>query len=566
MLTNVLLFFSALLIGPISFVTVSSAELANTEADSSAFYFHHWDLHLDSSVKHATEGLWRSRRSEETDLEAELEKFSELDIIPQRWRGGRHAYRNGHDTPESLAEYWVAPVENGWEAIVIDEITNDTELRKIAGQALIRARELAPDLHIAVYVVPSIYGEELVNGLYKAADRILIEAYHKNSRYDYSRIEERYNSAIEHDLVDKSLIVLGVRKPWITSRRELRRQLHFTRYTFPEMPGIAVFGNTSEQMSEWLELELERFYSQPVLHVDELAHSKLNVTNIGGKPSPPAVVSLNARKPARESDEVIEIQPLQPGESFEIDPNNDVNAVATEFKENYTVLGKPLLWDREPSYLRFGADHTWTESVSSNVKSSQINEEDWSFSVPDNGENPESAALSIPSSKKEGFELKTRFEVMKMQQYGRIHLSLETEQGESSIELSLYRGDGENEGYWELTTTDEAGNICSEGVPVGTNKGDDLRLRLLYDAKVGFVRAAFYDESGENKLWDTGELPLSAPIQVDKIRFRVRDDGDSHKLKWNEETGGMQLQSSTAGSGGRLIMNVSDIEWAVLKK
>ena len=97
----------------------------------------------------------------------------------------------------------------------------------------------------------------------------------------------------------------------ITTPQEMRRQLHFTRYNFPKMPGVAFF-SSMEPLYPMLNELLRQFYIGPVLRIEVLESGQVRIENIGGDDAPAARVKIRAGAQAAKILE-IDVPPLAVG-------------------------------------------------------------------------------------------------------------------------------------------------------------------------------------------------------------------------------------------------------------
>lgn len=519
------------------------------------FLFHHWSL--QHQPKYATGALVRDG--------ADIEYWSGKGVVAQRWRGGRWAYVQGFDTPERLADHWLAPSEFVWPGIVIDEITGQPDSRDVMGEALLIARERRPDLYIAAYVVPHISREKLVAGLREGADLVLIEAYETSARSGYARVASRWESAVTHDLVDKSIVALGLSQTWITTPQELRRQLHFIRYHSPEAPGVGFFGEAPRDLYESIDEYLGNYFAGPSLRAEVVESGRLRVENIGGRESPAAEVR-SFLGPDQEY-WTVSVPPLVSGGSFMSDESQPGAIPWTEFREEgYQVLGPPLLWDKEWPELRPGALDPWpfAGSPARSVTVDFSEDPGLNYSVNQSGDpgydgNREGAWLPIPDTVGDSVAFQFDLALETVGRYGRIAVGLGRGNGQSQLDFELYRNDGEPGAYALFSARNEDGLLVREDIAVLLMAGDRHRLVAAYSPG-RYVRARIVGLDG-GTVWDTGRLPLAGLARFDRVRFGVTA-GEGSLLEWDAAAENLQLRGQFPNSNFRIQGRVEAFEVA----
>lgn len=511
-----------------------------------SFYFHHWQLQLEEPLTHATEGLWLSRWSPGTTLAEELTLWRERGVIAQQWRGGRWAYENGFETPEKLAEHWRAGRQGGFQGIVIDEITVDEAQRRVAGAALLELAASDPDLHVAVYIAPGITEGVLAEGLRRGADRVLIETYQGSAISDYGLIGRRWASAIEHDLAEKSLVVLGLGPEWITTARELRRQLHHVRYHFPEMNGIAFFGNLDELhpgFAAEIDALLGLFYTRPVLRVERSEGGALVFCNIGAVASPPIELALGAAA-GESSPRTLAVPALAVNASAHLDAGAVSPEHLTVLGADWTVLGPPSAWGAEPDSLRAGAGEPWPDRE----------ETPWfseAFASPWQGADATEAIFPWPGTADAGFQVELELVPHRIPygvRYGFDWGHDDTFSGPGiALDLARRQDGAGTRVYFTLLTRSGAGWVGREDIalPVEPNERYQVRVQSRED---GAVRVAIQSHDSDRG-WHTGWLPGPPALSVDRMRLSDRDPRDSSVLQWDESAQRLVMISDPQKTG-----------------
>jgi len=519
-----------------------------------SLHFHHW--HLDPSLKYATEGMMN-------DVD-KLDYWRTRGVRVQRWTGGIWAYKTKKvQTPQALAVYWSNPLEAGWPGIVIDEFGAGGEVDEILGQALIETRKRSPGIYLAPYTV-SAGGEQKMRGLRDAADRVLVETYCSHGAYGYSTKQKRVEAVIEHVREDKLLAALAFGE-WITTPQELRRQLHFTRYTFPRMPGVAFFHAMQPTYSA-LNEHLRHFYVDPVVRAEVVGEGQVRFENIGGADSPAIQAQVRAQgPPPRILD--IDVPALGVGESHVVSVSGKDLQPVTAYRDGCFVLGPPLLWDKEPAEHRPGATTAWPAAppIAGSVRLTFAEQPKLKLQYDTSGKpgydgNVSGAIFPVPPTEERSFELQFDLETIRTWFYGSIQVSLVSNHGKSKLDLNLYRGDHEPGPYFQLSVTNEDGIIVRERMAYMIEPRKNYRLIVRYK-RASYVRVAIQDRDS-NTLWDTGEIPISGSLQLDQLRLSVRS-GPTSDLRWDEEHEAMFLRG-TIGPKYPLSGYVDNVEVSAL--
>ncbi len=507
-------------------------------------HLHYWEAH--PILKYITEG-----RVSEKD---QLAYWTDRGVVGQRWRGGKWAYERAQKrTEESLGDYWAEPYREGWPGIVIDEFTSSEELNEILGRGLLAARKEEPNVYLAVYTT-GWGGQDQLRSFREAADRVLIEVYDTDATYGYNRILKRCRPAQENGLGDKALAVLGIGEALgaevcaITTPQELRRQLHFTRYHYPAMPGVAFFSRM-EPLYPALNDQIRHFYINPVLRVEELENGQFRIENIGSDRSPATQVKLRAKDKRGQTIEC-DVPSLAIGQQHLTSAADRKLQAVTEYRPDCYVLGPPALWDQEPAEFRPNAKAPWPGlgQVFSRVEETfdarpplQI-EYDTSGIEGYEG-NVTAASYAIPATQRRACELRFDLHPVRTGFYGKIHIGLLERGGKSQLDLSLYRGDYQAGVYVQVTVKNVNGLTVKERLAQVVESGRTYHLKARYEPQ-GYVRVAIVDQ-GRKVLWDTGEIPTYGEVTFDQVRFGVRS-GRGSKLEWDRTRKAMLLCGTTS--------------------
>lgn len=488
-------------------------------------YFHHWDMH--PSLLYVTEGLVGKKE--------ELDYWADRGVLAQRWCGAAWPAEAGIKTPQYLSENWGDACRQGWPGIVIDEFGGGDADDEMRGHALVEARKLQPKAHIAAYTL-SIIGKRKIDAFRSAADCVLVEAYVGHAGYGYGRIQETYDTAATNGLTEKSLVALGLGSEWITTPIELRRQLHFIRYRYPDMPGVAFFGVATPLYSALNSL-IEEFYLGPVLRVEAAESGLLRVQNIGGSDSPSTKVTI--RLGNRFSTKRIAVPPLVAGQSREIAFAGKSAHPVSEFREGCFILGPPLLWDKEPANFRRDATAPWPKLMRtvSTLKEAFAVEPQWETEFNSSGKesihaNVAAASFPITSTERRGCELRFDLKLTQPGHYGHFQVSLSGGQGKSLLELSFYRGDHESAPYPKVLIKNPCGFAVEERIAAAMEVNKPYQFVVSYvPESQGFVRVAIRQRGGQ-KVWDSGAIPTYGDLTFDRLRFGILN-GSGSALRWD---------------------------------
>ena len=520
-------------------------------------HFHYWDVH--PSLEYITEGMVNDKD--------QLGYWADRGVIAQRWAGGKVAHAKwGKKTPGQLAEYWVGPFRDGWPGVVIDEFMAGGDGDEVLGRGLIEARKLEPKMYLAPYTV-TVSGQQKVRGFREAADRVLIEAYEGHAGYAYSRILNRCKPAAESGLVQKAIVALGIGEALgkgdcaITTPQELRRQLHFTRYNFPNMPGVAFFSGMKPLYPALNEL-LRRFYIGPVLRAEVLESGRVRIENIGGDDAPAARVKIRAGAQAAKIME-IDVPPLEAGAQRVVSVAGEALRPVTEYGSGCMILGPPLPWDKEPAEYRPNATAEWPAAgpIAASVKEAFDTQPQLELAYDTSGKkgydgNVSSASYPIPPTERRACQLQFDLHSIDTRHYGSISVGLVEEDGKSRLNLSLYRGDYEPGAYLQVSLVNLDGLLVNERIGLIIEPKRTYRLKARYEP-AGYVRVAILDDSGQ-KLWDTGEIPTFGEMTFDRVGFGIRS-GEGSALEWDPQRKAMLLRG-TIGPQYVTSGNVDNLE------
>ncbi len=501
-------------------------------------HFHSWGM--SPVFKYLTEGMVDKKR-------AELEYWTDRGVIGQHWKGGRcYNEPNNLQSKEKIVTGWTEAYKRGYPGILIDELGGlgdvvDEHLSK----GVLWTHQAEPNLYIAAYAV-KIASEKMGDGLRQAADRVLMECPERNASRGYSRITSRYDSAVEHGMADKALVSLYITPYGATTPQEVRRQINFTRYTYPDMPGIAFYGGGSLRMTKVFNKLIEQYYIGPVLRCELSGSGRLVVKNIGGMDAPATEIKL--QKAGSKEVSKIKVPVLMVDENYAVQSRIAGKGlqIVTEYVDGCMVLGELLLWDKEPAYFRPNAAAKWPGG-----KSIVSAKEDFS-SKPE-------LEIEKDKSGKDGFDGNiiagfysiepTDFKACQVQfdiriadgnTAGAIETGLSEKEGFSHLNLRLDRRAGQSQIYCtaSIDTAKEVSFMAVERVGLALEAEKVYRMKVRYEP-AGFIRLAILDEAGA-KLWDTGEVSTDGPAKFDQVRFGVRS-GQGSAIEWDAKQKAMKL-------------------------
>ncbi len=529
-------------------------------------HFHYWDSNPDLACITAA-------MVNEQEI---LDYWADRGVIALQWAGGicdlskRGGISNAdNNTLDSIAQNWVNPYREGFPGIVIDEFGSGGEVNQFLGRALVKARELEPKSYFAVYCV-SVGDAQVVESLRHAADLVLVEAYEGRAAYAYSWIKGRTQTAVDRGLANKTLVALGIGDSWISTAQELRRQLHFTRYTFPEMPGVAFFGSNRALTPALNEL-LRQFYIGPVLRVatsPEDGACRVEVRNIGTADASSAQVHLQTEDQPPKTIE-LHVPPLAVNRTYVARIAEQHAQPITEYRERCPILGPPLLWDKEPPQMRPNATTPWPTpgAVTIAAADSFDAEPPLEFEYDTSGKegydgNVSAASYALPPTHSRACELRFDLRLVRNSFYGGISLALEDHNGQSQAKLRLWRSDHQPGVYMTVSLCNDDGVTAHESPALIIAPDTGYRIKLVYHPQ-GYVRFAISDESG-TPLWDTGEIPTYGPMQFDRLRFGV-ESGDGCSLEWNDQQRAMFLRGMSPNSSYVISGYLDNVEFIVFQ-
>jgi hypothetical protein len=546
-------------------------------------HFHYWDLatwNRRADLTFVTEGLLIVPRG--TPAAPAVEYWTDRGVIPQRWKGGTTAWKQlGKAHPDEstaqvnkrLVDYYVAGLDAGYPGFVIDEFTSGKDADGVpivehVGKAVGLTRERRPEANIAIYSVGAVAkkGTNKLDG-FMAADRILIESYlwrplgsiASLQTVDYGRHRQRWGQAVDSGVSGHSLLALclGGRanhynaNNGITTPRELRRQLHWVRYNFPDMAGIALYGSAPDI---GIDEQLQGFYADPVLRAAQDENGVVRVSNIGGDHAPATRIKLAGQNGSRQELDV-DVPALKVDEAFAFGvlANGRVVAVGTgkelpdglehqllpisEYREGLFVLGPPLLMDWEPARFRPGATDPWPEPgpVAATVQDLLSNE-------PSKGEGNENEKNALPPlcydvepTNNRSFLLTFEMLTGAALRGGPVDVCLRDKAGPASLlfrvsNVGAYQGAGQP-GWSQFQVHNTEGWSVKEYMAARIKPNSRYQYRVLYDASGGHVRVAIHGVDGK-KIWDTGRVPIYGQLTFDQITFNVRHDRPGASLDW----------------------------------
>jgi len=512
-------------------------------------HFHYWDM--DRSLEYVTEGLVNQRE--------QLDYWTDRGVVAQRWRGGKWTYETTDaKTPKQLGDYWLQPAGQDWPGVVIDEFLNGGPVDEILGQSLLAARQLNADFYLAAYTL-SLGGEWKTRGLREAADRILIEAYEHNTgaAYGYSRILNRCRPAIQLGLGEKAIVVLGIGEALgkgnccITTPQELRRQLHFTRYHFPAMRGVGLFGSMPPLYPE-VNRQLKQFYCDPVLHVAASDSAEIHIENIGAMDAPATRVKILTGKETERRIVELPVPPLAVGDRVTVAMAGEDPEPETDYRSGCFVLGPPRIWDQEPASFRPAAVDAWPPigRLIKRTKESFDTQPHWQLyrdAADNDGQmgNVSSATFAVDPTSSGACELQFDLDPVSTGHYANVQIGLIDEGGQARLAFELDRGDYQPGVYVCLHATNENGVRVVERLPWKIEMNHSYRFRVRYEP-AGYVRAAVLDASGES-LWDTGRVPTFGRLTFDHVRFGVRSHPES-RIQWDSQRQAVLLHATSGPS------------------
>ncbi len=508
-------------------------------------HFHYWSPVPE--LDYVTGGLVTQSRIDGWKPHGNLlEYWADRGVIAQRWGGALWEWNHsgkGKETQERIKEVarsWNRAYPR-WPGIVIDELgaSPENEVNQFLGAAITAAKENQPEQYIAVYIIGFAGGERYLKGI-EAADLILSESYlsrpyTRDGAWDYPR-HRRYQAPLEAGFGSKTLLTLSLgRFDGITTPQELRRQLHWTRYTYPDMPGISFFEG-AQHLVPYLNRELRGFYINPVLRVKAGEDGIVAVSNIGGAEAPATRIRVAVGEAGSRAVDV-DVPPLDVdgAYTFALAIDGEARRVVTagaldgerpgvfekrlrpasEFGPDVYVLGPPLLWNEEPAASRPGAADAWPVPGEAALVERELTAHEPSLGMAADGQKTPPLYHDIENTLGRSFLLSFTLHAEKVGQ-DRIQLRLDETNGESWFELDVSTF---SQFSFSNQSRDRKRNVVQEYLPLEMEDGACYRYRVLYDAS-GSVRVAIHDAAGE-KLWDSGMTPVIGPMRFDHISFRA---------------------------------------------
>ncbi|MCH2115103.1 MAG: hypothetical protein MK171_09380, partial [Pirellulales bacterium] len=534
-------------------------------------HFHHWNTRPD--LVFITEGMVGMRIPDAEDV---VRAWADRGVVPQHWVGGEYQWERS--LPDAKPPARIKAVVDNWRedlarmpeiGVVIDELLVGPESHHL-GEAIALTRQMEPEANIAVYVIVVLSdGEGMIKGL-KAADRVLVESYlwgpsldsiQERDTVQYKR-HRRYETTVAAEISEKSLLTLGIgggvtdycARYGITTPQELRRQLHWVRYTYPEMAGISFYGGAAHLN---LNEQLRAFYADPVLRAAQGENGVVRVANIGGDHAPAARIKL-ATENARAREYEVEVPALKVDEEFAfgVIPENDGQAMrvveiatgdeppaglekqllpATEYRPGLYVLGPPLLWNWEPAEFRPGAEDAWPEpgltaatvrNLLSRPPSVKEAAEEGQGDKKEDG-TPPSLYYDIEETGGRSFLLTFDLLTSRVPDHGggSIEVRLGEQDGTSSLRLQIIglKDPVGGHAYSQILLTnkqeamEEEPDYVREYMAVEIVPDTLYQYRVHYDSS-GYVRVAIHGEGGE-KLWDNGRVPTCGELAFDRLSF-----------------------------------------------
>jgi hypothetical protein len=522
--------------GIIDEVKIYNYSMTSAEIELRNYPYNKWDFiywGLDPDLYHVTAGM--------QNVADDIGYWQARGVRSLHWKGGRScAAYTQYDTIPEMSAYWFASYPQ-WTGITIDEFggTGDS-IDQFLGDCLVAAKQNTPNMYVAAYCI-GISGSQMIAGLRKA-DKIQMEAYHSSSRYSYGFITNRYQKAIDNGLNNTAIIALGINSGWITTPIELRRQLHFIRYNFPNMPGIGFF-NSSAAYTDCLMDEinnlLEHFYCNPVLYLEAQTDGTVKVKNIGGSSSSATAVKIIVSGNL----ETRNIPALNSGDSCIVAGGTNPLPV-TEYTNGCYKLGPPMLYNNEPADYRPNATSSWPAV---GTPSWTLNE-DFSTNPIGNTEYDGSYVKTVycpmNSTGTQNCEMMFDLSLNQTGYYGWIEIGLSSNTDDSEIRLRIYRGDYESTPRMTVYITDSTGLITSEEIAVELS-GATYKIKACYQ-DCGYVRLALLNSS-DTCLWDTGEVPVYNSVGFNQIYFSVKTS-DSSTLEWDSSEQRMHLRGAFSSS------------------
>lgn len=475
-------------------------------------HVHHWYADLDDhhwvSALLAPSGLVGTVADDETWLSRGAQTL--------QWKGDEWAT----DDPVAYAGYLVDELGDTVTGFVVDEMLDGSAHDQIVGQALRLVQEEYPELYVTPYFQWAS-GEDMIAAL-AASDLALVEVFPNDFR-EYEGYGGRLQQAIDVGLEDHTLAVLSLYEA--THEAELRQQVLYFRSHYPDLPGIAFFGNpASIALRAAMDTIIEEAFLAPALVV-EVSGSTATVRNIGGEDAADVRVSflVGDGSLADEAD----LGDIAAGDIAAATTAEDFDDVVLSAAEGVTLLVWTDPREVEPDA---GAAEAWWSVLVAGASETEV-----LAGRPDLDEQYSGSHLThatLPLGNSTSFGLEAGFELVDATIYGVAGIGVQS--SEASLLLSLYRGEYDNDlGSQDVratfTWTSPAAVEVTSLVPVGLTPG-------VYTFRMGFdatsVRAVILDAAG-SLVADTGSLAIDGPFAPDELVLDVRDEGPS-EVAWDD--------------------------------
>lgn len=474
-------------------------------------HVHHWYADIDDhhwvSALLAPSGLVGTVADDETWLSRGAQTL--------QWKGDEWAT----DDPVAYAVYLVE-LGDTVTGFVVDEMFDGSAHDQIVGEAVRLVQEEYPDLYVTPYFQWAS-GEDMIAAL-AASDLALVEVFPNDFR-EYEGYGGRLQQAIDVGLEDHILAVLSLYQA--THEAELRQQVLYFRSHYPDLPGIAFFGNpASIALRAAMDTIIEEAFLAPALVV-EVSGSTATVRNIGGEDAADVRVSflVGDGSLADEAD----LGDIAAGDIAAATTTEDFGHVVLSAAEGVTLLVWTDPREVEPDA---GAAEAWWSVLVAGASETEV-----LAGRPDLDEQYSGSLLThatLPLGNSTSFGLEAGFELVDATIYGVAGIGVQS--SDASLLLSLYRGEYDNDlGSQDVratfTWTSPAGVEVTSLVPVGLTPG-------VYTFRMGFdatsVRAVILDAAG-SLVADTGSLAIDGPFAPDELVLDVRDEGPS-EVAWDD--------------------------------
>jgi len=434
-------------------------------------------------------------------------------VMPLRWKGGVCDFERLREAG-AFANYW-SDIAGPQVGIMIDEFGGGSDTDQTMGQALPLLRERSPELFQAPYCV-GVSGDDMVAG-FAQADLVLIETYAQDWR-GYRGIEARVQSAVDAGIGDRAIAVLGL-SYWASTERELRRQIAFARWRFPDMPGIGFFPQFVPEQSEAIDRAVYDYFLGPALllkdgevrNIGQLPARDVRLRAADGTERLVATIVADERMAAPEGSEllagegyvVVDYAPPTEGAR----PSKEDEAKATAF-ERETMGDSPIrpIGVAELSIERAESDDEHTDGQVSG------------------------GTVTLAGAARGTMGVRYAVEVLKGHFYGTVSVELVGDTG--SIGASISHGDNDRDvasnmpRVRAMVQPDPAANTGRAGAtcPFALEPGKQYTVFVGYsggDGGQGHGLATVRDEEGA-LLWQSDPMLVVGPLEVDRLRIGVR--------------------------------------------